>query len=204
MTLARSNVKTLAITGLMVALTALMSFTPLGSIPTPWAAITIAFLPTIITAITIGFWPAVAVGASAGIFSFIRATYIVSILQPFMLNPLVSVLPRILIAVAVFFAFHALMKLRVPKAISAAISGAVGGITNTVLVLGAVWLFRGTAMGLEASARIDAAASDNFNSIWTFIVFAVTANAIFEVIAYTILSMAIVMGLSRAKFMEKK
>jgi len=120
-----------------------------------------------------------------------------------MLNPLISVLPRILIGVAVFFAFHAFLKLKMPRGIAAAISGAIGGITNTVLVLGAVWLLRGTAMGLEASARIDAAASDNFYSIWTFIVFAVTANAIFEVIAYTILGAAIVMGLKRAKFLEK-
>ena len=203
MTLSRVNVKIIAITGLMIALTAIMSFTPLGSIPLPWASITIAFLPAMLTAMTVGFWPAVAVGASAGIFSFIRATYTVTILQPFMLNPLVSVLPRIMIAVAVFFAFHAFLKLKMPRGIAAAISGAIGGITNTVLVLGAVWLFRGTAMGLEASARIDAAASENFNSIWTFIVFAVTTNAVFEVIAYTILCAAIVMGLKRAKFLEK-
>ena len=198
MTISRVNVKTLAITGLMVALTAVMSFTPLGSIPTPWATITIAFLPTIIAAMTVGFWPAVAVGASAGIFSLIRATYIVSILQPFMLNPLISVLPRIMIAVVVFFVFRAFMKLKVPKFVAAPVSAAIGGITNTVLVLGGVWLLYGAAAN-EATMNAN---SEHFTTFWTFIVFVVTTNAILEVAAYAILGAAIVLGLSRAKFLD--
>jgi len=68
-----------------------------------------------------------------------------------------------------------------------------------VLVLGGIWLLYGQA----ASDATLAANSPNFTTFWTFIVFVVTTNAILEVAAYTILGAAIVLGLSRAKFLEK-
>lgn len=194
------DTRILTMTGIMIAITAVMSFTPLGSIPTPWATITIAFLPTIVAAMSIGFWPAVAVGGSAGLFSLIRATYVVSILQPFLLNPLISVLPRIMVGVVVFLMFRALMGMKVSKFIAAPVSAAIGGITNTVMVLGGVWLLYGAAAN-EATLAAD---SPNFTTFWTFIVFVVTTNAIVEVIGYTILGGAIVLGLDRAKFLRKK
>ena len=190
----------LAITGVMIAITAVMSFTPLGSIPTPWATITLAFLPTMVAAMTLGFWPAVAVGASAGIFSLIRATYVVSLLQPFMLNPLVGVVPRIMIGVVVFFVFKALIGIRVPKLVAAPISGAIGGITNTTLVFLSIWIFYGAAANQAAYY----AENDSFNSLWTFILFVLSVNGIAEVIGYTILGGAIVIGLDRARFLRKK
>ena len=188
--------KTLAITGLMVAITIIMAFTLLGTIPLPIVSVTIAFLPAIITVMLMGFLPGLAVATTAGLCSMIRA-YIMptGILFPFIQNPLVSVLPRMLIAVTVFLVFRALIDTKIPKTISVGIAAAVGSITNTVGFLGMMWLLYASRLhdAIVASPATEA------TSVWAFFLGIITLNASMEVVVNTIIATLVVMALRRAK-----
>jgi uncharacterized membrane protein len=181
-----------AVTGLMIALTAVMSFTPLGTIPLPAASVTIAFLPAMATAMLVGLYPGLIVAAFAGIFTLIRAYFVVTLLAPFLQNPLISVVPRMMIAVTVFVCFKALSKTKLPKVVSVAISAGVGSITNTVGVLGLTWLVYAERLG-------NAVSNIGHVSVWAFMVFVITTNAILELAVNIVLCTAVVLALRRAK-----
>ena len=192
----RSNTYVVAMTGLMLAVTAIMSFVPfLGTIILPVVSLTLAFIPAIITVMTVGFLPGLVVATAAGIFSLIRAFYVFTWLSPFLQNPLISVLPRAAIAVAVFLTFKALIKTKLPKTASVAISAAIGSITNTAGVLGMLWILRGADIYEVAAYRGHA-------SVWLFFMSIVTTNAALEVAGNTIIVTAIVMTLFKAKLVK--
>ena len=193
-TMNSEKTKTVAVTGLMIAVTAIMSFVPfLGTIMLPWVSITIAFLPAIITVMILGFAPGVTVAAAAGIFSLMRALIIPTTwLSVFLQNPLVSVAPRIMIAVTVFLVFRVLIKTKLPKTATIAISAAVGSITNTVGVLGMVWL-------LYAAPLHDVALGGGHASVWALLMFIVTSNALLEVVGNTFIATMVVLTLMKAK-----
>lgn len=190
----REKTRTLAVTGLMIAITIIMAFTPLGTIPLPIVSVTIAFLPAIITAMAMGFLPGLTVATVAGLCSMTRA-YIMptGILFPFIQNPLVSVLPRMLIAVTVFLVFKALINTKMPKAVTVGIAAAVGSITNTVGFLGMMWLVY--------ASRLHAVVveSTGFVSVWAFFLSIVTTNALMEIAVNAVLATLVVMALHAAK-----
>jgi len=67
------------------------------------------------------------VGLIFGLFSFLRAT------NPAFADPLVAILPRLFIGLVAWLVFFALRRTNV--AVAAAVAGALGTLTNTVLVL---------------------------------------------------------------------
>ncbi|MDR2166473.1 MAG: ECF transporter S component [Clostridiales bacterium] len=192
-TISKKNAWVVAITGLMLAATALMSFTPLGTIVLPIAAITIAFLPAIITVMTAGLFPGLIVATFAGIFSLIRAFIVFTPLAPFLQNPLVSVMPRMLIVITAFLVFRALINTKLPKIVSIGISAAVGSITNTIGVLGMIWLLYGAPM-LEVAQEL------GHVSVWAMIATVIVTNSLLEILGNTLIATAVVMALRKAKF----
>jgi len=196
----RAMIRTMAVTSLMIAITIIMAFTLLGTIPLPMVSVTIAFLPAIVTVMLEGFAPGLTVATAAGLSSMIRA-YIMptGILFPFIQNPLVSVLPRMLIAVTVFLVFKALIGTKLPRPITIGIAAAAGSITNTVAFLGMMWL-------IYAAPLHDAVMSISGTphaSVWAFMVFVVTTNATIEVIVNTIIATLVVTALMKARFSAK-
>ncbi|MCL2353528.1 MAG: ECF transporter S component [Defluviitaleaceae bacterium] len=193
--LSRANIQSLTITAIMVSITAIMSFTPLGTVPLPVISITWAFLPAIITAVAVGFWQGVFVALSAGIFSFIRSYFVITWLSPFLQNPLTSVLPRVMIAVVVFLVFKALSQTKLPKIVNVAIAAAAGSITNTVGVLGSIWVLYGAGINNAAIER-------GYTGVWAMYVSIITANASLELVGNTIIATAIIMTLYKAKVVK--
>ena len=191
----KDTIWAIAITGLMIGITAVMSFTPLGSIILPMVTLTVAFLPAIITTIAVGFWQGLLVAGIAGIFSMIRAFYVVTLFAPFAQNPLISVFPRMMIAVTVFLVFRALSKTKLPKMAVFGISAAVGSITNTVGFLGMIWLLRGRDI-------YEVAVGQGHNSVWAMFATIITTNAALEVVGNTIIATTVIMALYRAKLMK--
>lgn len=131
-----------AITGILGALTIALALTPVGMIP--WftgVALTICHVPVIIAAILEGPVAGMGVGAIFGLFSFIRAGVWPTGPGdlPFT-NPLISVLPRILIGLVAWLAFRAFQGKKY-EPVGYVVSGIAGALTNTVLVLGAFILF---------------------------------------------------------------
>lgn len=144
---ARDKNRKIAVVGALGALTVVLGVTHLGLIP--WfsgAAITVLHVPVILCVLLEGFVPGIIVGAIFGVFSLIQA--IISptgILDPFFRNPLVSVIPRILIAVVTYFVLKGLLFLtrkneKFPKIIWHGVAAFFGSLANTVFVIGALFL----------------------------------------------------------------
>jgi len=140
-------IRKLAVTGALGALTVVLSITHLGLIPfVSGAAITILQIPVIIAVLMEGFAVGLGVGAIFGVSSLIQAAMNpTGILDPFFVNPLVSVVPRMLIAVITFLVFKGLQSLNTKKQpavkiVFAGIAAFFGSMANTVFVIGSLYL----------------------------------------------------------------
>ncbi len=130
----------IVITGVMAAVSIVLGATRLGFIP--WfsgASLTVMHVPVIIGAILEGPVVGMITGLIFGVFSLIQAAVApTGPVDVFFVNPLISVLPRIVIGLVswlVFVAFRG--KWMTFSTITAAIAGS---LTNTILVLGALAL----------------------------------------------------------------
>lgn len=128
--------KILVITSMMCAVTIVLMVTPIGTIKLPVVSITIAHVPVIITAIVLGLREGLVVAFALGVSSLVMAiTSPGSILDPFFINPLVSILPRMLIAVTTYFSYkiikNPLKKVKAGEHLAAAVSVVIGNLTNT-------------------------------------------------------------------------
>lgn len=130
------SVKDITITGLMIALSLVMLNSGLGTITLPMIRITISHVPILITAILVGLPQALVVALAFGANTLLIAlTQPTSLLDPFFVNPLVSILPRLLIPITTYFVYLGLCKLlkavKGGQTISVATSLAIGNLTNT-------------------------------------------------------------------------
>ncbi len=126
----KSATRTITVTGMLSAIAIVLGLTPLGLIPVPTLAgrATIMHIPVIIGAILEGPMVGMFVGLIFGMISFITAA------SPLLKNPIIAILPRILIGL---FAYYAYRWTR-----SSVLSALIGGITNTIGVLGLGVLFK--------------------------------------------------------------
>ena len=135
-----------ALTAAFGALTVLFASTRLGMIP--WfsgALITILHVPVILCTLIAGIWAGSGVGLIFGVSSLILAATQGTGIDLYFVNPLISVLPRLLIAPAVYFAFLGFKKISsktkfFPIVLSYALAAFIGTITNSFFVLGALVL----------------------------------------------------------------
>ncbi|MBR6582410.1 MAG: hypothetical protein IKK80_02205 [Treponema sp.] len=107
------------------------------------------------------------------------------ILDPLFVNPLCSVLPRMLLAVVAWAVWKLLDKvLHCPKTISAGITGFVATVAHTLLVIGCIYIFEG------ADVRAAMGGMGYFA-----VIAALSFNAILESVASTIVCVAVYLGL---------
>lgn len=136
----RKRTKAIVMTAVLAAITIVLSLTPLGLIPVPTPAgyATILQVPTVLAAVLAGPFAGGIVGLVFGLMSFIHTGAVV-----WFTNPLVSVLPRILIGLISFLVYASLIHaMRGKSRVTAlAVTGFIGSAVNTILVLGAVYLF---------------------------------------------------------------
>ncbi|WP_445490783.1 ECF transporter S component [Niallia sp. 03133] len=115
----------------------------LGLIPIGPLSITIIQITIMIAAIVLGPKEGAIVGGVWGVITFVRAfTFPTSPIAPIVFtNPLISIVPRILIGVVAGFIFHKLLKNKIKDAAAMSIAGIAGSLTNTLLVLGLIYIF---------------------------------------------------------------
>ena len=182
-----SFTRKLVLTAALSALIIVLGITKLGLIPLgPAASITILHVPIILAACLIGLPYALFTGAVFGIMSLVQAAMSPSgVLDPFFVNPLVSVLPRMLtglIAWALWFVFNKVPKL--PKTVCAGATAFLSTICHTLLVIGSLYLFQG------------AATREGMGGMGYFAVIGVLApQAALEAVAATIICIAVYVGL---------
>jgi uncharacterized membrane protein len=129
--------------GMLTAIIIIQTTIPfLGYIPIGPLSLTIIQVTVIVAAIVLGTKEGAIVGGIWGIITFIRAFVApTSVIAPIVFtNPLVSVLPRILIGVVAALVFHRLLSRKLNETVRMSIAGVLGSITNTVLVLGLIYL----------------------------------------------------------------
>ena len=114
----------------------------LGNIPIGTLSITLIHITVIVAAIVLGPVQGMIVGGIWGMITFIRAfiwpTSPLAVIC--FTNPLISVLPRILVGAVAGYGFL-WMKKHVSKRKSMVIAAMAGSMTNTLLVLGQIYLF---------------------------------------------------------------
>src|SRR5215204_2040749 len=130
------STREIVIAGAIGGVALFLGATRLGFIPVPVPFIgnaTIMHIPAIVGGALEGPVVGLLTGAIFGIFSFLYAD------NPVFLNPLVAVLPRLLIGVVAWAVFVGLRRWSIDLASAAA--GILGSFTNTVGVLGLAILF---------------------------------------------------------------
>lgn len=107
----RLNVRRMAIIGVLGAISIVLGITPLGFIPVGPTRATIMHIPVIIGAIMEGPLVGGFVGLIFGLFSIFQAITNPTPVSPIFLNPIVSVLPRVLIGFTTYYAYQGTKKL---------------------------------------------------------------------------------------------
>jgi uncharacterized membrane protein len=126
------NVRQIVVAGVLGAIAIVLGVTQIGFIPVPnlSGSATIMHIPAIIGAVLEGPVVGILAGGIFGVFSMLQDT------SGLFTNPIVSVLPRLLIGLTSWYAYKALEKGN--SDVAAAVAGIVGTLTNTVLVVGAL------------------------------------------------------------------
>ncbi len=180
----------LVICALFSALIVVMTFTPyLGYISVGPIEITTLHIIAIFGALVLGPKQGAVVGGVWGLTCIIRAVQMG--FAPFV-NPLVSLVPRVLVAVVAGLVFKGLSKTKCPKAVSLAIATLAGTLTNTVLVISALQLFGGFESLLGAAAA----------AIETIILTLIGTNGVIELVSAVIVVPALY--LATEKFFKSK
>lgn len=131
------SVRELTVIGMLGAITMLLGITGYGFVPLPLMKATILHIPTIIGALVEGPRVGMIVGLIFGCFSIMQNIMVPSILSIVFLNPLVSVLPRLLVGPLAYLTYRALPGKDV---IRVAVSCFLGSVYHTFMVLGMVYV----------------------------------------------------------------
>jgi uncharacterized membrane protein len=123
--------------GMLSAISIILGATPLGIIPIPPLGATIMHIPVIIGAILEGPLAGAMIGLIFGVFSLIKS--ITSPTSPaafVFMNPIISILPRMLIGITSYYAYK-IIKIK-SNSVRIAVGALVGSFTNTIGVLGLI------------------------------------------------------------------
>lgn len=133
----RFGTRQIAVVGMLSAVTIVLGSTGLGFIPLPTAKATIMHIPLIIGAIVEGPVVGAIIGLIFGLFSIFQNITSPNLLSFAFINPLVSVLPRVLIGITSYYAYALFSKKSTTLGIG--VGAAVGALTNTVGVLSMIY-----------------------------------------------------------------
>ncbi len=134
----RSRAYRVSMQALFLALIAVQTMVPmLGYLPLGFVNLTIIHITVIIGAIMFGPGEGLLIGTVWGVLTIVRAyTAPTSPMDTLVFtNPLVSVVPRMLVGVFAALTFWGVYKLFKKVVIASVVAGAIGSLTNTVLVL---------------------------------------------------------------------
>lgn len=118
------SVRRMSIIGILGAISIVLGMTPLGFIPVGPTRATIMHIPVIIGAIMEGPIVGGVVGLIFGLFSIFQAITNPTPVSIVFYNPIVSVLPRVLIGITTYYTYSTLKKL---------------GNKNTMVILNGIW-----------------------------------------------------------------
>lgn len=183
----------LVIRGILLAIIIVQAMVPfLGFIPLGIISLTIIHITVIVAAVVLGTKDGALIGLFWGLATIVRAYAMPT--TPFdtlvFTNPIISVLPRVLVGVVAGLLFAAIYRQKKSVALASAIGGVAASIVNTVLVLGLMGL-------LYSSATADAYGTDT-STLFTVLFGVGVANGIPEAIAAGVITPLIAKALFTA------
>ena len=190
----REKTRKLVVCGMLSAVSIVLGMTPLGIIPLGPLGVTTMHLPAIIGGILEGPVVGGVIGLIFGLVSLYKAVSGGTLMAPIFMNPLVSILPRILIGPATYYAFRGLEKLTKKHALSIGVGAVAGTLINTAGVMGFIYI-------LYAKQYAEAIGVDPAAVGYTILGICAT-NGIPECIAAVVISVAVclaVRGIGRRK-----
>lgn len=188
----RIPVRSLVLLGLFSAIIILQTYVPFLGYLKLFGLIdlTIIHITVLLGACLMGPYYGAALGGVWGITSMLYAYSSAGILNPLFYNPLISVIPRVIVGLVAGFLFHLLSK-RFSTTISAVVASVAGTITNTALVLSGFYFFGYTflfnTLNLSADGPTD--------GVVTFILSLIGTNTSAEIISAALIVPAIVVPL---------
>lgn len=136
----RLNVRRMTVIAVLSAISIMLSMLPfIGYIPIGPTKATIMHIPVIVGAIVEGPVVGASVGLIFGLNSLFKAFTEPTVTSVFFQNPLVSVLPRVLIGVASYYIYQLAYKLTKKVSVSGFVTGLLGSLVNTAGVLGMIY-----------------------------------------------------------------
>ncbi|MGN2337411.1 ECF transporter S component [Clostridium cagae] len=142
----RVNVKTkfstrkMAMVGMLSAISIFLGLTGLGFIPIPPVKATIMHIPVIIGAIIEGPVVGALVGGVFGLFSMYQAFTAPMPTSFIFWNPIIAILPRVLIGIVSYYVYTFLKNKLKNKSISIGAAAILGTLTNTIGVMGLTYI----------------------------------------------------------------
>lgn len=154
----KSNVYQMTTISMLFAILIIQTFVPwLGYIPVGPIDATIVHVTVILAAVLFGSKTGLALGTSWGLLSMLRAAIQPTAFNVVFLNPLISVVPRLLVGWLSGVLFNVISQ-KLSRRWSYAITALFGTGLNTLLVLGGIYLFASetyaAAMGVPESALL--------------------------------------------------
>ena len=137
----RVNVRRMTVISVLSAISIVLSMIPfVGYIKLGPVDATIMHVPVIIGAVVEGPLVGAAVGLIFGLTSLFKAFTEPSITSFCFMNPIISVLPRILIGVVAYYVYRLIYKICKKVYVSGFVAGIVGSLTNTIGVMGLIYV----------------------------------------------------------------
>ena len=184
------KVRQLVVAGMLSAISIFLGMTGLGFIAIPPVKATIMHIPVIIGAIIEGPIVGAIIGFFFGMFSLIQNyTAASSIFSPAFQNPIVSVLPRILIGITSYYAYK--FTFGKNETLKVGVGAVVGTITNTLVVLTLIYLIYPNLAFLRPGAGSNSAGKIIFGIAFT--------NGISEVFVATMITIPVVIALKKIR-----
>lgn len=186
------NVRRMTIISLLSAISIMLSMIPLGYIQIGPVAITTMCIPVIIGGIIEGPMVGMIVGFIFGLTSMFRGMAGMAGVTGFVfINPLVSVLPRIFIGLVAYYSFKLAMKIIKNTYVSGLIAGGMASITNTVGVLGMIYVLY--------AAEYAEALGQSAGTAKALLMGIATTNGIAEALGGALVVSAVVVVLKKSK-----
>ena len=172
----------MVLSAMFIAMIILQSFVPfLGNLPLVILDITIIHITVIVGGIVLGPQAGFLLGLTWGFCSFLRAfTSGSAISLMIFTNPLISILPRLVMGGLVALFYHKATKLIANDRLRMAVAGFLGSIMNTILVLGLIYLLMGNQYA-ELTGKTVA-------ELPLFLMGVVMTNGIAEALAATVMT----------------
>jgi uncharacterized membrane protein len=174
----RKRIVEITTMGLFIAIIFVMTFVPnVGYIQVNVLTITTIHIPVIIGSVFLGPLGGLVLGLTWGITSWLKVlTSVVSPLEKALfLNPLISIVPRVLVGLIVSYSAIALKRIVKKEPVRDMVLAILGPAANTILVLGAITLFAGGT------------AFPQNETLTRIIAYLISTNGIVEIVASVLL-----------------